>query len=287
MLQENDLVLLYYDEHRNFLIPLQNNVFHTDKGTLDLREVIGKKDFGDCVLTNLNEPCYLLRPVLYDLVMKVKRQTQIMYPKDIGIILMKNHIYPGARVIEVGCGSGALTTALAYHVRPSGKVYAYEKREEFVENARKNVKKNGLEAWVEFKHTLVTDRFDENEADFIMIDMPTPWELIPAAYASLKSGCSLSLICPTFDQLIHSVSVLKENKFTHIETLEVFTRRILVREGRTRPEQRIPSHTGFLVFAVKVNELLLPPEGPIAAKVNELRLPPEEPNSTAGVEKAG
>lgn len=260
MLKENDLVLLYYDEHRTFLIPLQNNTFHTDKGTIDLREVIGKRNFGDCILTNLNEPFYLLQPVLYDLVMKVKRQTQIMYPKDIGIILMKSHIYPGARVIEVGCGSGALTTALAYHLRPSGKVYAYEKREEFVENARKNVKKNGLEAWVEFKHKLVVDGFDEQEADFIMIDMPTPWELIPAAYASLKSGCSLSLICPTFDQLIRSVTSLKENKFTHIETLEVFTRRILVREGRTRPEQRIPSHTGFLVFAVKVNTAYRSPE---------------------------
>jgi tRNA (adenine57-N1/adenine58-N1)-methyltransferase len=87
-----------------------------------------------------------------------------------------------------------------------------------------------------------------------MIDIPAPWELIPAAYKSLKPGYSLSLICPTYDQLIKSVLSLRKYNFTNIETLECFTRRILVREGKTRPEQRIPSHTGFIVFASKINQ---------------------------------
>lgn len=260
MLKENDLVLLYQDERRNFLIPLRPGKFHTDKGTIDMSAIIDKMSFGDYILTNKNFPFYILKPTLYELVMKVKRQTQIIYPKDIGMLLLKNNIFPGARVIEVGCGSGALTTALACFVRPTGKVYSYEKREEFLANALKNVTKNGLNQWVEFKNTLITDQFDQNDVDFIMLDMPTPWELIPAAYRSLKSGCSLSLICPTYDQLVHSVACLKQNNFTNIETLEVFTRRILVREGRTRPEQRIPSHTGFLVFATKVNATYVMPE---------------------------
>jgi len=281
MLQENDLILLYQDERRNFLIPVQKNKFHTDKGTIDLAELIGKKQFGDYVLTNKNEPFYILRPTLYELVMKVRRQTQIIYPKDIGILLMKNSIFPGARVIEVGCGSGALTTALANFVRPAGKVYSYEKREEFVRNAQKNVKKNGLEQWVEFKHTLITDSFDQTDVDFIMIDMPTPWELIPAAYKALKSGCSLSLICPTYDQLTRAVFYMKNNNFTNIETLEVFTRRILVREGRTRPEQQIPSHTGFLVFATKVNDTYIRPEPVVSEAIAETTEEPvaEEDNA--------
>lgn len=251
MISEGDLILLYKDSKRNYLIKISPRRFHSDKGFIDIGSLIGK-NFGDKVSTNLNEEFYILKPSLYELIMKVNRQTQIIYPKDIGLMLTKITICPGSRVIEAGSGSGGLTTALANFIRPDGRVYSYERRPEFLENARKNIKKNGLENWVEFKNKEVTDSFDEDNVDFVMIDIGSPWELIGAAYKALKPGHKLASICPCFEQLTRTVFTLEENGFTNIETIEVLTRRILVRRNRTRPEQQIPSHTGFLVFASKI-----------------------------------
>lgn len=251
MINEGDLIYLYKDDHRNFLIKAGKNRLHTDKGFMDLKEIIGK-NFGEHIKTNLGDKFYILKPYLHEMIMKVKRKTQIIYPKDIGIIITRGHIFPGAKVIESGAGSGALTTALANFVRPNGKVYSYEQNEEFLLNAKKNIEKNGLSEWVEFKHQYVTDEYDEKDADFVMIDIGSQWDLIDAAYKSLKGGRRLGTICPTFEQLTKTVFTLKEKGFVNIESLEVLLRRILVREGKTRPEQKMPCHTGWLVFATKV-----------------------------------
>ncbi|MCM8823732.1 MAG: tRNA (adenine-N1)-methyltransferase [Candidatus Omnitrophica bacterium] len=251
MIREGDLVLLYRDNQRNYLLKINKDRFHTDKGFIDTTDIIGK-NFGDKITTNLNEEFYILKPTLYDLTMKVKRQTQIIYPKDIGIILMKANIFSGARIIEVGSGSGALTSALANFVRPNGKVYSYERNKIFFENTRKNLEKNNLLEWVELKNKEVIDSFDEEDVDFVMIDIGSPWELIPPAYKSLKAGYRLSTICPSFEQLTKTVAKLEETGFTNIEAMEILTRRILLKKGITRPEQRIPSHTGFLIFASKI-----------------------------------
>jgi len=251
MLKEDDLIFLYNDEKRNFLLKITKKVLHTDKGFLQIGDIVGKK-FGERMETNLGATFYILKPYLYEMIMKVRRKTQILYPKDIGMILTRAHIFPGAKVIEVGCGSGALTTALANFVRPTGKVHSYERNEEFLKNTKKNLEKNGLLEWVEFTHCEIVDEFDEKEADFIMLDTGSPWELVDAAYLSLKGGCRLACICPTFEQLTKTVFTLEDKKFINIETMEILLRRILVRRGKTRPEQRMPSHTGWLVFATKI-----------------------------------
>ncbi|MBP7087926.1 MAG: tRNA (adenine-N1)-methyltransferase [Candidatus Omnitrophica bacterium] len=251
MINKDDLVFLYNDERLNFLLKVGEKTFHTNKGFLKIADIIGK-EFGEKIETNLGASFYLLKPYLYEMIMKTKRKTQILYPKDIGMILVRANIYPGAKVIESGSGSGALTTALANFVRPDGKVYSYEKNEEFLENARNNLKKNGLIDWVEFKHREVIDSFDEKEVDFVMIDIGSPWDLIDAAYASLKGGSRLATICPSFEQLTKTVFTLEEKKFINIESMEIHLRRILVRKGKTRPEQRMPSHTGWIIFATKI-----------------------------------
>ncbi len=251
MINEGALVYLYKDERRNYLIKIQGGRLHTDLGYLELKDIIGK-EFGQKIETNLKHAFYILRPDLHEMVMKVKRKTQILYPKDIGIILTKANIFPGARVIESGAGSGALTTALANFVRPSGRVFSYDRNAEFLENARKNIEKNGLSEWVEFKLREVTDSYDEEEVDFVMIDIGSQWDLIDAAHKALKGGSRLATICPTFEQLTKTVFALEEKGFINIETEEILVRKILVRRGKTRPEQRIPSHTGWLVFASKI-----------------------------------
>ena len=133
--------------------------------------------------------------------MKIIRKTQLLCPKYIRISFTYAAIFPGARFSEAGTGYDALTTALSNFIRPNGKVYSYERNEEFLENAKRNVKKNGLDKWVEFKHWEVSGEFEEENIDFIMIDVGSPWELIDAAYKSLKGGCRLATICPTFEQL--------------------------------------------------------------------------------------
>jgi len=251
MIKENDLILLYTDAKRNYLIRIEKDKrFHTDKGFVDLSSLIGR-DLGEEVKTNLGESFYILKPDLFTLVMKINRKTQIIYPKDIGLITMKSGIYPGARAIECGTGSGSLTTALANFLRPTGHIYSYERREEFLENARKNLTRYGLDKFVTFKGKEVAEEFDETEVDFVMIDIGSPWDLVEPAYKALKPSGRLATICPTFEQLTKTVFTLEEKGFTSIETVEILTRRILVRRGKTRPEQRIPSHTGFLTFAVK------------------------------------
>jgi tRNA (adenine57-N1/adenine58-N1)-methyltransferase len=251
MINEGDLIFLYKDERRNFLVKLQGGRLHTDFGFIELKDIIGK-EFGQRIDTSLGHAFYILRPYLHEMVMKIKRKTQILYPKDIGTILTKANIFPGARVIESGAGSGALTTALANFVRPNGKVYSYDRSEEFLENAKKNLEKYGLSDYVEFKLREVTDEYDEKEVDFVMIDIGSQWDLIDAAYKSLKGGSRLASICPTFEQLTKTVFTLEEKGFINIETVEVFVRHILVRRGKTRPEQQMPSHTGWLVFATKI-----------------------------------
>jgi tRNA (adenine57-N1/adenine58-N1)-methyltransferase len=251
MIREGDLIFLYHDDRRNYLLQASKNTLHTDKGMLKVSEAIGK-EYGEKIETNLGIPFYLLRPTLDEMVMKIKRLTQILYPKDIGMILMKACIFPGARVIECGSGSGALTTALANFVRPDGKVYSYERNPEFLKNAQRNLKKNSLDAWVELNHLEINDEFPQKNVDFVMIDIGSQWELIDAAYKSLKGGGRLATICPTFEQLTQTVFSLQDKGFINIESIEILVRRILVRRGKTRPEQRMPSHTGWVAFATKV-----------------------------------
>jgi tRNA (adenine57-N1/adenine58-N1)-methyltransferase len=253
IIQENDLIFLYKDDRRNYLVKANKNRLHCDLGYIDLAATIGK-EYGSSLETNLGHKFYLLVPPLFEKIMKIKRMTQIIYPKEIGMILMQANIFPGAKVIESGIGSGALTTALANFVRPNGKVYSYERNPQFLENARKNLEKYGLAEYVEFNNIEIFDQYPQKDADFVMIDIGSQWALVPAAYNALKGGCRLATICPTFDQLTKTVFTMEETGFINIETIEIQVRKILVRRGKTRPEQHMPCHTGWLVFGSKILE---------------------------------
>ncbi|MFN4196953.1 MAG: tRNA (adenine-N1)-methyltransferase [Caldimicrobium sp.] len=250
-LKENDYVLLY-DGEKKYLLSIKEGLFHTHKGVIDLSELIDK-NYGDKVFSSTGVPFYILKPTLYDYIMKLKRITQIIYPKDLGYIVLKLGVVEGKKYIECGSGSGALTCILAFLVGRDGKVFSYEKEERFLEVAKENIKRLGLESRVIFKLMEVKDAFDEKEVDGIFIDLRNPWEILGAAYNSLKGGHPLGILVPTTNQVSETLKGLKEFPFVDIEVVEILLRNYKINPDRLRPEDQIVGHTGYLIFAKKVH----------------------------------
>ncbi|MEO0005453.1 MAG: tRNA (adenine-N1)-methyltransferase [candidate division WOR-3 bacterium] len=254
MIKSGDFVLLYHSDNMKFLVMVQEKgLFSTHRGNLDFAE-IRNKDFGDWVETQYGTRFYLLKPTLADLALKVKRTTTVVYPKDTGYALLQTLIFPGARVIEVGSGSGALTVILANFVRPDGRVYSYERRPEFSRNAQENVRRYGLEGYCEF---FVSDPAEEGflqeGVDAVFLDLPEPWTLVGAAKRALKGGFPLCGLVPTVEQMRRFVSALGGEGFVRIRAKEIFERAYFLRETGTRPVDRMVAHTVYLVFAHKAN----------------------------------
>ncbi|MEO0132044.1 MAG: tRNA (adenine-N1)-methyltransferase [candidate division WOR-3 bacterium] len=265
MFNTGDTILLYHNERANYLITLQDKgFFATHKGNIPYAE-LRTKSFGDIIYTHLGVPFYILRPTLADLALKVRRTTTIIYPKDAGLMLLKNFIYPGARVIEAGTGSGALTMILANFVRPNGKVYSYERRQDFSENAQENIKRVGLSEYVEFYISdIEKDGFIQTDVDAVFLDLPEPWIAIRHAYNALKGGHSIVSLSPNVEQIKKTKAVMELEGFVRIKVVEVWERELLVRITGTRPIERMVSHTGYLIFAQKA----IKPQEPLQPNIN-------------------
>ena len=176
--QPGDLALLVGLRHKHFIFPLvPGGSFHTHRGILYHDELIGKP-WGSQVFSHQGSPFFMLQPSLADLLVDLKRSTQIMYPKDIGFILTSMSVGPGQTVLEAGTGSGSMTVALAYAVGPQGKVVTYERRPEFQQLAHKNLERLGLDERVDFKTGDIADGFTETNADALFLDLPNPWDYI-------------------------------------------------------------------------------------------------------------
>lgn len=250
-IKRGDYVLILSPDEKTFLVTVeQGKRMGTHLGELHLGEAIGQ-EYGGTIYSNLKHQFVLLEPTLEDRMMKVRRLTQIIYPKDAGLILLKTGIKPGMRVIECGAGSGALTIALANAVAPGGRVYTYDRSDRFLENARHNVENAGYGEFVEFKMREVWEGFDETDVDVVVLDLPSPWEGIPAAARSLRGGGRIASLSPTYNQVESCVEKLTEEGFVFLDTIEVLVRHIRVSTGKTRPYARMVSHTGFLTFGRK------------------------------------
>ncbi|MEM3577437.1 MAG: tRNA (adenine-N1)-methyltransferase [Candidatus Bathyarchaeia archaeon] len=249
---EGDYVLLYLSPRKTYLVKVEaGKNFHTHKGFIKFDDLIGK-EYGSTVVSNMGIEFVALKPLLRDYIMKSARQTQITYPKDIALIIMFSGIGSGSRVVEAGTGTGALTTALAHYVKPNGKVYSYEIRNEFLETAEKNLRRAGLADFVELKNKDVTAGIDESDVDTVILDLATPWLVVPHAYNALKSCGTLVSFSPTIDQVVKTVEALKENNFVDVETVECLMRGIQAERGKTRPQTLMVGHTGYITFARKM-----------------------------------
>lgn len=231
----------------------------TMHGVLQHADIIGH-EWGSQVATHLGKTFILLQPALDDLLRGIERNTQVMYPKDIGYVLLNLGIGPGSRIIEAGSGSGALTVALAYAVGPQGQVYSYEKRAEFQELAKRNVERLGLTERVTFKVRDIVEGFDEREIPALFLDLPDPENYLKQARVALQPGGFFGCILPTVNQVSLLLAALKTNYFGLTEVSEILHRYYKPIAARLRPADTMTAHTGFLIFARCLAEGRLPVE---------------------------
>lgn len=258
--QVNDTVLLVSEDGKRFYTRLQpNHRQHTHQGIIDHNDLIDQP-LGRKILSTTGHDYLVLEPSLDELMREVvKRQTQIIYPKEAGRIIFKLNIYPGRRVIEAGTGSGALTLALARLVAPTGKIYSYEARPDLQSNARANLQKVGVLDSVELKLRNIADGFDETEVDSLFLDVKEPWRYLPQAKAALKVGGFFGAIVPTTNQVSELLLALKINEFDGVEVEENFIRGYKAVPGRLRPQDVMVGHTGYLIFARNILLDIQPP----------------------------
>lgn len=253
--QANDYVLLIGpDEHRYLIRLTPGQQHHTHHGFLAHNDIIGKS-FGSVVRTQLQYAYLLMQPSTFDFGMHIKRSSQIIYPKDIGYIILRMNIIPGARVVEAGTGSGGLTVALSRFVRPAGRIYTYEERDDMIAMARKNLERVGALDVVEMKQRDIREGFDERDADALFLDVREPWLFLAQAHAALKGGGFFGSLVPTTNQvsdLLQEMEML--GGWTDIEVIEILTRHYKPVAERLRPEDRMIAHTGFLLFARAITD---------------------------------
>jgi tRNA (adenine57-N1/adenine58-N1)-methyltransferase len=252
VINEGDFVLFYLDGRKNWLLRVEaGKSFHLHRGIINFDDIIGK-EYGSFVKTSLGTQIAALSPLPRDLALKMGRQTNIVYAKDAGHILLLTGIGPGSIVVEAGTGSGALTSLLGYHVGPNGHVYSYEIREDFFHIAQKNIAKSGVENLITIKNKDILTGIDEQNVNAVVLDMATPWEVVPIAFEVLCGGAVFASFSPTIEQTQRTVEALFNSHFIEIQTCELIERQILVRTGKTRPATHMIGHTGYVTSGRKV-----------------------------------
>lgn len=251
LLQAGESVLFIDRKDREYLRALKPGArVHLRRGTVPADELIGFPE-GRVVHNSAQEPFLLLRPTYAHLIPNLPRRAQVIYPKDVGPILLWGDIHPGATVIEVGTGPGALTMALLRAVGPSGRVISYETRAEFAEMAADNLRR--FRAPTEQWTVHVRDAFEgflETGVDRLVTDLAEPWRLLDHAAAALRLGGIFVAYVPTVLQVKQHVDGLRAHGgFARPEVMETLMRFWHVQNRSVRPEHRMVAHTGFLVVA--------------------------------------
>lgn len=227
--------------------------FHTHRGAVAHDDLIGAPE-GSIVTSSNNTPYLALRPLLHDFVLSMPRGATVVYPKDLAAIVGYADIFPGARVLEAGAGSGALACALLRATGPTGSVVSYERRAEFAAVARANVERffgGPMATWSlrDGDVRAVTDlHADGFEIDRVVLDMLAPWEVMGEVGAALVPGGVLCAYVATTTQLSRTVETLRESGgWTEPTSWESLVRGWHVDGLAVRPDHRMIGHTGFLL----------------------------------------
>lgn len=248
MIPYGSLVVFVTPKGRRYIKRLEEGQdWHSNDGTLPAAQVAAL-DFGSETRTTLGVPIRVLEATLFDRLQGIKRQTQIIYAKDIAYICLRLGAGPGRTIIEAGCGSGGLTVGFSWFCGPTGKVVSHDAREEFTRLARRNLDWAGVGGNVELHHRDVAEGFAASGADALFLDVRTPWEYLKQAAEAVKPGASLGFLLPTVDQVGKLLLGLEQGSFAETEVCEILIRRWKPVADRLRPEDRMTAHTGFLVF---------------------------------------
>jgi tRNA (adenine57-N1/adenine58-N1)-methyltransferase catalytic subunit len=248
--EPGDRALLTDDRGRRFLVRLQpGGAFHFHGGIVPHDLVLGSEE-GIVVHSSMGARLACFRPTMADFVLKMPRGAQVVYPKDLGAILVFADIAPGTRVLEAGTGSGALTLALGRATGPEGAVVSYELRPEHQAKAEANLETffGKVPPWVELRPGDVREVASTGETfDRAVLDLPEPWAVLPEVAAALHPGGLLCAYLPTTNQVQQAALALEAGGFAEVTTFEVLVRHWHVTERSVRPDHRMVGHTGFLV----------------------------------------
>ena len=245
-----DRVLLVDARKRRHLVTLEaGGQFHTHAGIVNHDDLIGQPD-GSTVRTTKGARLVAVHPTLSEYVLEMPRGAQVIYPKDLGPILVLADVFEGARVLESGVGSGALTLALLRAIGPNGHVTGYELRDDFARRARSNIEGFlGPDVPLDIEVRDAYEGIDETDLDRVLLDLPEPWRVVKHAEQALHTGGILLAYLPTIGQVARLREELADSAFGMAETLEVLHRTWHVDGQSVRPDHRMVAHTGFLTHA--------------------------------------
>ncbi|MFF1796105.1 tRNA (adenine-N1)-methyltransferase [Kitasatospora sp. NPDC058263] len=260
--QVGDQVQLTDPKGRHYTFTLQaGNQFHTHKGAFPHDELIGAPE-GTVVRTTGNVPYLALRPLLPDYVLSMPRGAAVIYPKDAGQILAMADIFAGARVVEAGVGSGALSTYLLRAVGDTGMLASYERRQDFADIAQSNVERYFGGPHPAWKLTVgdLQDNLVESDVDRVILDMLAPWECLDVASKALVPGGLICCYVATTTQMSKTVEALREHgTFTEPQAWETMVRTWHLEGLAVRPDHRMIGHTGFLLTSRRLADGVEPP----------------------------
>lgn len=247
--EPGERVLLLDARGRRYLVRLQEGgTFHFHGGAVRHEDLLGKQE-GVVVSSGSGASLSAYRPRLADFILKMPRGAQVVYPKDVAAILVFADVYPGARVLEAGTGSGSLTISLARAVGESGRIVSYELRSDHHDQAVRNVETffGHVPEQVDLREGDVAEAASERERySHVVLDLPQPWDCIGLACRVLEPGGVFCAYLPTTVQVQQLGLALADAGFGDVETFETLMRSWHVTERSVRPNHRMVAHTGFV-----------------------------------------
>ena len=251
LFSEGEHALIIDRRGRRYLTRLRaGSKFETHLGAFPHDDLLGA-EVGSWMTTNRGHVLLAVKPTMADFALDMPRIATVGYPKDLGTILVYGDIFPGARVLEAGCGSGAMTMALLRAVGTHGSLVSYDVRQDMIDRTRENVGAMLADtSGLSLKLGDVYEGFEESELDRIVLDLPEPWHVVPHASEGLLPGGIFVSFSPTVLQVHELANALRAaHTFEMIETMEVLQRPWAVGTRSVRPEHRMVAHTGFITIA--------------------------------------